>query len=197
MSHLENGDSTINNTETNKESSLEQYTTKIVDQYEEKTAGFWLRFWAFSFDSLIVTAIVGILVNPIFHLFDWSLSESNWYAPMTIISGLFYYGYFVITTKIWHQTVGKMIFGIRVKSVNGEKLDWLTVLFREIIGRFICNTIPIIYIMVAFMSKNKGLQDVIADTIVVHEKVFIKNTKEVISEKVESFESDNSITPSI
>ena len=200
MSHLENGDSNVNDIETSEESSLEleQHTTKtIVDHYEEKTAGFWIRFWAFAFDSLIVSAIVGILVKPIFHLFDWSLSESNWYAPMTIISAIFYYSYFVITTKIWQQTVGKMIFGIRVKQVNGDKLDWLTVLFREIIGRFICNTISIIYIMVAFMPRNNGLQDLIADTIVVHEKVYLKNKKEVIKKKAEGFESENSITPSV
>ncbi len=197
MSQLENEDTNVMNSEANEESSLEQNTIKIVNQYEEKTAGFWIRFWAFAIDSLIVSAIVGILVKPIFYLFDWSLSESNWYAPMTIISGIFYYCYFVITTKIWNQTVGKMIFGIRVKSLNGEKLDWLTVLFREVIGRFISNTIPIIYVMVAFMPKNNGLQDLIADTTVVHEKVYIKNTKEIITEKIEKFESENTITPSM
>ena len=150
-------------------------------------------------DILIVAAIVGIIVNPIFHLFGWDLSEIHWYSPMTIVSGLFYYAYFVLTTKYWQQTVGKMIFGLKVKGKTGEKLDWLTVLFRELIGRFISNKLPIIYVMVAFMPKNHGLNDIIADTRVVQEKVFIKRKKEVVIENTQNddFDSQNTISPSI
>ena len=172
---------------------------QVIEQIEEKTAGFWMRFWAFVVDILIVAAIVGIIVNPIFHLFGWDLSEIHWYSPMTIVSGLFYYAYFVLTTKYWQQTVGKMIFGLKVKGKTGEKLDWLTVLFRELIGRFISNKLPIIYVMVAFMPKNHGLNDIIADTRVVQEKVFIKRKKEVVIENTQNddFDSQNTISPSI
>ena len=171
----------------------------IVEQIEEKTAGFWIRFWAFVVDIIIVASIVGIIVNPLFHFFGWSLKETHWYSPMTIVSGVFYYAYFVITTKFWQQTGGKIIFGLKVKGKNGEKLDWFTVLFREIIGRFISNKIPIIYLMVAFMPKNHGLNDIIADTIVVQEKVFIKRKKEMMIENPQSddFDSQNSISTSV
>ncbi|MEK9199118.1 RDD family protein [Ureibacillus sp. FSL E2-3493] len=171
--------------------------TKVIEQIEEKTAGFWMRLWAFTVDFLIVSAIVGIVVNPIFHFFDWSFSEERWYSPMTIISGLFYYAYFVLTTKYWQQTIGKMIFGLKVKSLHEEKLGWLTVLFREVVGRFISNKLPIIYIMVAFMPSNKGLNDIIADTVVVQEKVFIKRKKEIIQEIApkDEFDGENSISP--
>ncbi|WP_186278853.1 RDD family protein [Lysinibacillus sp. BW-2-10] len=174
MSEFEK-DTNVSNTESEIVPTPNMYATQEIEQIEEKTAGFWMRFWAFIIDSLIVSAIVGILVNPIFHLFGWSLAENNWYAPMTIISGLFYYAYFVLLTKFWNQTIGKMIFGLKVKSINGAPLDWATVLFREVIGRFINNTIIILYVIAAFMPKNKGLHDVISDTVVVHEKVFIKN----------------------
>ena len=70
-----------------------------------------------------------------------------------------------------------MIFGLKVKTVNGEKLNWRTVLFREWIGRFINNTIPILYFIVAIMPKNKSIADYFADTVVVHENVFVKDVK--------------------
>lgn len=164
------------NEQSNLQNELQQ-PTKIVEQFEQKTAGFWMRFWAFIIDVLIVSAIVGILVNPIFNLFDWSLSDSSWYAPITIISAIFYYAYFVLMTKYLQQTVGKMIFGLKVQTVNGEKLSWGTVLFREWIGRFINNTIPILYVIVAIMPKNMSVADYIADTVVVHESVFVKDKK--------------------
>ena len=34
--------------------------------------------------------------------------------------------YFVLMTKLCNQTVGKMIFGIRVISKDGAKLKWGT-----------------------------------------------------------------------
>ncbi|MCP1145573.1 RDD family protein [Lysinibacillus endophyticus] len=192
MSEFGNNESNLSNTNNEIVPAPNKYSVEEIEQYEEKTAGFWVRFWAFAIDSLLVSAIVGILVNPVFRLFGWSLNDSNWYAPITIISAIIYYAYFVLTTKIWNQTIGKMIFGLKVKRVNGEKLDWMTVLFREIVGRFINNTIKILYIIVAFMPKNKGLNDVIADTIVVHEKVYTKN-KVIVQKKVD-YETDQSIS---
>lgn len=142
-------------------------------QYVQKTAGFWLRLWAFMIDGLIISAAIGILINPIFYLMDWSLMKTPWYAPLAIISTVVYFSYFAIMTRFWQQTVGKMIFGLRVVKVDGQQLDWLTVLFREVIGRFISNTIFYLpYLAVAFSPKNQGLLDYIADTIVVHERLY-------------------------
>ncbi|WP_042474632.1 RDD family protein [Bacillus ndiopicus] len=142
-------------------------------QYVQKTAGFWVRLWAFIIDGLIVSAAIGIVINPIFYFMDWSLMKTPWYAPLAIISTIVYYSYFAIMTKFWQQTVGKMIFGLRVVRTDGQQLDWLTVLFREIIGRFMSNTIFYLpYLIVAFAPKNQGLLDYIADTIVVHEGAY-------------------------
>lgn len=199
MSENGNYDSNVSLPKNELVPNLTKQQFQLVEQIEEKTAGFWMRFWAFVVDILVVSALVGIIINPIFHLFGWNLSESHWYSPMTIVSGVFYYAYFVITTKYWQQTVGKMIFGLRVKGKNGEKLDWLTIFFREVVGRFISNKIFIVYLMVAFMPKNKGINDIIADTMVVQEKVFIKRKKEVVIENTQNddFETQNSITPTV
>ncbi|MEK4230332.1 RDD family protein [Solibacillus sp. FSL H8-0538] len=141
--------------------------------FSHKTAGFWMRLWAFVMDSLIVSAIIGITIKPIFHLMDWSLAGDEWYAPIAIISAAIYYAYFVIMTKFCRQTLGKMVFGLRVQKDNGEELDWVTVLFREGIGRFINNAVFYLpYLIVGFTPKNKSVADYFADTTVVHEKVY-------------------------
>ncbi len=199
MSENENYDSNVSLPATEVVPTVLKPQIQVIEQIEEKTAGFWIRFWAFVVDIVIVASIVGIIVNPLFHLFGWNLDETHWYSPMTIVSGVFYYAYFVLTTKYWQQTVGKMIFGLKVKGKSSEKLDWLTVLFRETVGRFISNKIPVFYLMVAFMPKNHGLNDIIADTMVVQERVFIKRNKEVVIEnsQTDDFDTQNSVSPSI
>lgn len=151
------------------------YTEPVEEKtgYHLKTAGFWMRFWAFLMDSLIISALIGATIKPIFLVMDWSLSSSNWYAPIAVLSGVVYYTYFVLLTKYFKQTLGKMIFGLYVQKDNGEALDWLTVLFREGIGRFINNTLFYLpYLVVGFTPKNKSLADYFADTVVVHEKIY-------------------------
>lgn len=148
-----------------------------MDEFEAKTAGFWMRFWAFIFDQLIFTAVMGIAIYPIFTLMNWDLSDSALFAPITIISAIVYFGYFVLMTKFFQQTLGKMIFGLKVQSKHGEKLNWSTVLFREIIGRYINNKVPILYFFVIFMPKNLSLADYFSDTLVVYENAFVKKKK--------------------
>lgn len=160
-------------------SSAQQQTIEesTLQDYEQKTAGFWMRFWAFSLDSLIIVAIVGVLVNPIFYLMDWSLNDMKWYAPISIISAVIYYVYFVLMTYYFNQTLGKMVFGLRVTTLNNEKLSLSTVIFREWIGRFISNTISPLYLLVVLLDKNQGIHDYFADTKVIQENVYFRFLK--------------------
>ena len=125
-------------------------------------------------DGFIISAIGGILVNPIFYLMDWSLSDSVWYAPISIITAIFYYSYFVLMTKFFGQTLGKMVFGLRVISLKHDQLTWSDVLFRDWIGRIINNIFMPLYILVVILPENQGLHDYFADTTVVHEKSLLK-----------------------
>ena len=67
-----------------------------MEVYEQKAAGFWIRFWAFLVDMLVISAVIGIVVNPIFHLMDWSFDDSVWYRPIAIVSAVVYYAYFIL-----------------------------------------------------------------------------------------------------
>ncbi|KAB2334229.1 RDD family protein [Bacillus mesophilum] len=133
-------------------------------------AGFWMRFWAYLADIVVIGSIDRLLINPLFRLLDLPLYETGLFSMMTIATALTFYLYFVLMTKFFGQTLGKMIFGLKVVQLNGEKLSWNTVLFREWIGRFISGYIIVLYVIVAFLPKKQGLHDLFVDTTVVHEK---------------------------
>lgn len=86
---------------------------------------------------------------------------------MTVI---IFYGYFVLMTKYFGQTLGKMVFGLKVVSLKDSTLTWPVVLFREGIGRYISKTVFLLgYLLVAFLPKKQGAHDYYADTTVIHE----------------------------
>lgn len=145
-----------------------------MNQLEEnenvKYAGFWMRFWAFLLDLLVISSLERIIINPIFRAIDWDLFDKSIFSPISIVTAIVFYGYFVFMTKYFGQTLGKMAFGLKVVDLKRGNLSWGTVLFREWIGRFISTTVWITYIIVAFLPKKQGLHDLFADTTVVHEK---------------------------
>lgn len=143
--------------------------------YERKPAGFWVRFWAYLIDLLVIAGLISILIKPVFALLGLETSSIPWYAPYAILSAIVFYGYFVLMTKFLRQTVGKMIMGIRVVSLKSDDISWVTILFREWIGRFISVTILPLYWIVGFTPLKQGIHDYIADTTVVHEESFRKN----------------------
>ena len=138
------------------------------DQYPIRYAGFWMRFWAYLLDLIVVGSIERLLVKPMFRWLDISITEFNMFAPISIASALIFYLYFVLMTKYFNQTLGKMVFGIKVIDLKGDNLSWGTILFREWIGRFISATVVVGYIIVAFLPKKQGLHDLFTDTSVIH-----------------------------
>ena len=138
------------------------------NQYPIRYAGFWMRFWAYLLDLIVVGSIERLLVKPVFRWLDISITEFNMFAPISIASALIFYLYFVLMTKYFNQTLGKMVFGIKVIDLKGDNLSWGTILFREWIGRFISATVVVGYIIVAFLPKKQGLHDLFTDTSVIH-----------------------------
>jgi uncharacterized RDD family membrane protein YckC len=141
-----------------------------IDKVAYRYAGFWMRFWAFLLDLIIIGSLNRIIVYPVLRALDMSLNDSSMFAPVSIITAIIFYGYFVLMTKYFGQTLGKMVFGLKVISLKQEKLNWSTIMFREWIGRFISGTIFILYVVVAFLPKKQAVHDLFADTTVIHEK---------------------------
>jgi len=158
----------LNQTE-QKEDQLEQSkTTHDSNPISIRYAGFWMRFWAYLLDLIIVGSIGRLIVNPLFRVLEIPLVEFNMFAPISIASAVIFYLYFVLMTKYFNQTLGKMVFGIKVIDLKNDNLTWGTILFREWIGRFISATVVIGYIIVAFLPKKQGLHDLFTDTSVIH-----------------------------
>jgi uncharacterized RDD family membrane protein YckC len=146
----------------------EQEPTHDSDTISIRYAGFWMRFWAYLLDLIVVGSIVRLIIKPIFRALEIPLIEFNMFAPISIASAIIFYLYFVLMTKNFNQTLGKMVFGIKVIDLKNDKLSWGTILFREWIGRFISATVVIGYIIVAFLPKKQGLHDLFTDTSVIH-----------------------------
>ncbi|WP_078379400.1 RDD family protein [Sutcliffiella halmapala] len=137
-------------------------------------AGFWMRVWAYLLDLIIIWSIGGIVIFPIFRMLNIPLSQSFMYSPATIATTILWFSYFIIMTKYFKQTLGKMVFGLRVVDLKDTELSWKTVLFREGIGRYIAGFYApvtfVVYLVAAFTNKKQGIHDLFADTSVVHEK---------------------------
>lgn len=133
-------------------------------------AGFWMRSWAYLVDLIVIGSIDRLLVKSIFRLLGISLENTGMFSPIAITTALVFYGYFVLMTKFTGQTIGKMVFGLKVISLKEAKRTWGTILIRELIGRYISTTISILYVIIAFTSKKQGLHDLFADTTVVREE---------------------------
>ncbi|MGG0669886.1 RDD family protein [Lederbergia citrisecunda] len=179
--HIEQSQPMNDNPEPNRPPEFEIIRT---ERFRPKFAGFWTRFWAYVIDLLIVSSISGIFIKPIFRVLDIKISNPSFllFSPYKVTLLILFLGYFALMTKMAGQTVGKMILGIKVVRQDGGKLTWGTILFREVIGRFISKLLTIPYLLVIFMPKKEALHDLFADTYVVHEQAF---EKEVIESKQE------------
>ncbi|QXE00912.1 RDD family protein [Terribacillus sp. DMT04] len=139
----------------------------------QRYAGFWMRFWAYLADLLVVFGLTGLLVKP-FTMIESFQEATLWFWSISgLLSGLVFFAYFLFMTKWRGQTLGKMIFGIRVIRTDGQQLSWLDALIREVVGRFIHRIffwMFIVYIVVAFTPKKQGVHDYFADTLVIHER---------------------------
>ena len=153
----------------NREAIQEKKVFKERD-YAHAYASFGQRALAFIIDMLVVGALTNI-IRGILNL-DPSLSFYG-FAMTDILGWVVTLGYFTIASLVSKgQSLGKIIVGIRVVSLSSDKLDLGQILIREIAGRFIQNTLMLIYILPIFTPKNQGLIDFFVDTAVVKEDAF-------------------------
>ncbi|PKF89319.1 hypothetical protein CW306_08335 [Bacillus sp. BA3] len=130
-------------------------------------AGFWMRFWAYLADLLVIGSLNRILIHPIFKFYEGT--DDLWFSAEGFLTGVVFFLYFVLMTKFLNQTLGKMIFGLKVVALKEEKrnISWGTILFRELIGRYISKITWIGYLLAGLLPKKQALHDIFADTGVV------------------------------
>ena len=122
-------------------------------------AGFWMRFFAYLLDVLIISGLQGAF------LFFLKAGTLKTYLSLAI-----FLAYFILMTKLNKgQTLGKMVFGLRVICFREENLSWSTVIVRELFGRYLQKVFLILYILVAFTPKKQHVVDLLTETSVLTE----------------------------
>lgn len=135
-----------------------------------RAAGFWIRLLAFGIDLGVIACLNAILLNVV--LPD-TANQGSFYTLIetnALFLGLTGLAYFVLMTYYFSQTLGKMITGIQVVQRSGERLNWATVIFRELVGRSLSQLMGLNlgYIVCWFHSEKRCLHDILSDTWVVH-----------------------------
>lgn len=146
----------------------------IIQQKKYRYAGFWMRFWAYLLDIIVVASINGIIVVPLFALLPIRDFTFFFFGLEAIVIAIVTFLYFILLTKRWGQTIGKRVFGLKVINKDqNEPLTWTSLLFREVVGRYIIQAFTLtylLYLIVPFQHRKQGLHDMIGDTFVVHEE---------------------------
>ncbi len=142
--------------------------------------GFWVRGAAFVTDQLILLILLAIFVVLGFITLALGSSEGRGISvleqarivlpailPLALALNLAYFSFFHGT---WGQTIGKMIFGLRVVRPDGASLSYPRALLRAV-GYFV-STAPFFlgFYWVAFTTSKKGWHDILMDTIVIREQ---------------------------
>src|SRR5699024_10432459 len=94
------------------------------------------------------------------------------FTPFKVTMFVVFFTYFLLMTKSFGQTLGKMIFGIRVVMKDGTPVTWGAVVFREWFGRFISKMTYFPYLLAAVMPHKEALHDIFADTVVIYEEAY-------------------------
>ncbi|MEB7461209.1 RDD family protein [Staphylococcus succinus] len=137
-------------------------------------AGFGIRFCSFIIDLLIVFCIHSIILKPIYALthIDTVKLWIDYFSVGHLLDAIVFYLYFVLLTKYFKQTIGKMICNIRVERIDRQSLTWGDVLFREWIGRIISGVFGNLpYLVTIFTNKHRGIHDYFAGTVVIKNKL--------------------------
>jgi uncharacterized RDD family membrane protein YckC len=151
----------------------EVYIANDETGMKPRYAGFWMRFWAYLADLLIVFSINGILLSPLGFMNDGLPMVIGFWTVAGIAGSVTFYLYFLLMTRFYSQTLGKMIFGLKVVREDFSALTWSDLLFREVVGRFFHRVFYftfLLYIMVAFTSEKQGVHDMIGNTRVVFDE---------------------------
>lgn len=136
---------------------------------EYEYAGFWIRFGAAIVDGLIMLSLAYLIFNPIRRSIGVGETELSWVDGFESLVSIAYY---VLLTTAFGQTLGKMLFGIRVVPQDGSgknKLGWI--LLRETLGK-LCSAIILCigYIMAGFDKQKRALHDRMASTYVIKDR---------------------------
>ncbi|OQB06365.1 MAG: RDD family protein [bacterium ADurb.Bin212] len=141
---------------------------------EPRYAGFWLRLLALILDGMVINAVftfIYIIMGKERSFLSGSVAFGSFSGnPEIYIMQLVQWLYYILMLKYFGASLGKMALKMRVVSKNGGELDWVSIILRETVGKFLSGLIlGIGYLMVAWNPKKQALHDQIAGSYVILE----------------------------
>jgi uncharacterized RDD family membrane protein YckC len=135
-----------------------------------RLAGFWIRLWAFLADLAIIGMSSHILFKLLWPAGLQEFGVTSFFLINPLFPGILGALYLTIMTAIFGQTLGKMIFGIKVIQKDGSAPGWTTSVMRELIGRTLSQLLGsnLGYLVCAFHPRKQALHDILIDTMVVY-----------------------------
>ena len=138
-------------------------------------AGFVPRLVAYLIDLLIVGIVLGILRTSLSFLSAWYPGSFLFqeilftYSPMDILFYLLKVLYFVLLTYDTGSTLGKKCMKLTVLDKDGNKATFISVLYRETVGRYLSGLLLNIgYLMCLIDADKRTFADYLSDTRVVY-----------------------------
>lgn len=160
-------------------------------------AGFWNRFLAFIIDHIILGFIKIIFLIPFSSMFSLDFYDpfndkkiyytssiaQDYQDPSVIFAVIFFYFLFILLlnaifgwlyytifeTSNKMATPGKMVLGIKVIDIYGNKLSFGKATGRYL-GKYLSSLIVFVgYLMAAFTERKQALHDILANCLVVYE----------------------------
>jgi uncharacterized RDD family membrane protein YckC len=151
-------------------------------------AGFWLRLVAYIIDYIIIYVVQSFIFIPVLGLMGITFASkmdnmgtmsdaetmgmvgsmiavAGATALLTTIIALLYWS--LMESSKYQATVGKIALGLKVTDLDGNSLDFVKSLIRNVCKIISGMILFIGYIMAGFTEKKQGLHDIIAGTLVV------------------------------
>lgn len=134
-------------------------------------AGFWLRFWAYLIDCLILgllPVLISLIIAPLFFTGAAALALLGiwiFIVPVLLAEGWLYYA--LMESSSYQATLGKRTLGLKVTGMSGERITFGTATIRYFSKILSGLMLHIGFIMAAFTEKNQALHDIIASCLVI------------------------------
>lgn len=141
-------------------------------------AGFWIRFFAWILDSVIIGIVLLIVIIGI--LYEGNISTSTVHGQYSDAMNTAMWTAFVVTSIIsWlysallessptQATLGKQAMGLIVTDYQGKRITFGPATLRWVGKSIAAFAFCIGYLIIGFTEKKQGLHDFIASTYVVH-----------------------------
>ncbi len=136
--------------------------------------GFWIRVVAFIIDAVLLRVVVAP-VGMIFGGLGMAGTMRGLHAGLALLGGgitsiLWVFGSWLyealMESSSYQATLGKMIFGMKVTDLNGNRISFERATGRHFAKWLSGMILGIGYIMVGFSDRKQGLHDLLAGTLV-------------------------------